>query len=179
MKIETFRSKAACGLIAIATLIALSGSLASAQTSKAAKVALGSKTAKDGFRNETEIANKFKNWQSDEQAPIWLAAMGYKLSAIESVNAAKPHGEKADVQVKVKTKIGEKVEGISIKLVSTANGFNQIDKRWVSQYVKMWEIPSDVAAALSFYVGHTKPNKLPAMRIECLSTSSTRQCKQR
>lgn len=133
--------------------------LAIAQKPQSAKVELGSKTAKDGFRNETEIAAKFNNWKTDEDARVWLSFMGSKLDEVESVVAAKPHGEKADIQVKVKTKAGEKAEGISIKLVSTTNGFNQIDKRWLSHYVKMWKIPADVEAALKLYLGEVKPTK--------------------
>ena len=129
------------------------------QRTTAAKIELGSKTAKDGFRNETEIAAKFNNWRTDEEGRVWLSFMGNKLGDIESVAATKPHGEKADIQVRVKTRAGEKVEGISIKLVSTTNGFNQIDKRWLAHYVKMWKIPADVEAALKLYLGEVKPNK--------------------
>jgi hypothetical protein len=133
--------------------------LAIAQKPQSAKVELGSQTAKNGFKNEDEIAAKFNNWKADEEAKIWLGFMGSKLADIESVTATKPHGEKADIQVKVKTKAGEKTEGISIKLVSTTNGFNQIDKRWLAHYVKMWKIPADVEAALKLYLGEVKPNK--------------------
>ena len=123
------------------------------------KADLGSQTAKNGFKNEDEIAAKFNNWKTDDEARTWLAFMGSKLIDIESVAASKPHGEKADIEVKVKTKAGEKVDGISIKLVSSPNGFNQIDKRWLSHYVKMWKIPADVDAALKLFVGEVKPNK--------------------
>ena len=123
------------------------------------KADLGSQTAKNGFKNEDEIAAKFNNWKTDDEARTWLAFMGSKLIDIESVAASKPHGEKADIEVKVKTKAGEKVDGISVKLVSSPNGFNQIDKRWLSHYVKMWKIPPDVEAALKLFVGEVKPNK--------------------
>ncbi len=124
-----------------------------------AKAELGSQTAKNGFRNEDEIAAKFNSWTTDAEARVWLAFMGSKLADIESVLATKPHGEKADIQVKIKTKSGETVEGISIKLVSSPTGFNQIDKRWLSNYVKMWRMPADVEAALKLFVGEVKPNK--------------------
>ncbi len=148
-------SKIAFSLISFLVL----GFFAHAQKPETAKVELGSKTAKNGFKNEDEIAAKFNNWKSDEEAKIWLGFMGNRLAEIETIAATKPHGEKADIQVKVKTKGGEKTEGISIKLVSTTNGFNQIDKRWLSNYVKMWKIPSDVEAALKLYLGEVKPNK--------------------
>ncbi len=130
-----------------------------AQKPAAAKVELGSSTAKNGFKNEDEIRDKFNNWKLDEDARVWLAAMNYKVAEIESVTATKPHGEKADVEIRVKTKAGERKDGISIKLVSSPNGFNQIDKRWLSHYVKMWKIPADVESALQLFVGETPPNK--------------------
>ena len=100
----------------------------------ASKVELGSRTAKGGFQNEDEIRDKFKNWKSDADARAWLEAMKHSVAEVSSVSATKPHGEKADVEVTVKLKAGEsktseRVERISIKLVSSPNGFNQIDKR--------------------------------------------------
>ncbi len=137
----------------------LIGGSSYAQSTKSAKAELGSETAKNGFKNEDEIRDKFNNWKTDPDAREWLAAMNYKLAEIESVTATKPHGEKADVEVRVKSKNGEKVDGISIKLVSSPNGFNQIDKRWLSHYVKMWKIPADVEASLKLFLGETPPTK--------------------
>lgn len=117
----------------------------------------GSRTAKAGFRNETEIAAKFDDWRRDADSREWLAAMGYKIDEVESVRATKPHGEKSDVQVHVRMRSGESVEGVSIKLVSNTNGFNQVDKRWLSQYAKLWKMPADVHEGLKFFVGETKP----------------------
>lgn len=128
-----------------------------AQTS--AKVRLGSSTAKNGFKNEDEIRDKFNNWKTDAYARDWLVAMNYKLADIENVVATKPHGEKADVEIVVKTKSGEKKDGISIKLVSSPTGYNQVDKRWLSHYAKMWKMPDDVQNALKLFVGETPPIK--------------------
>lgn len=119
--------------------------------------ALGSKTAKNGFRNETEVAAKFDNWKTDDDAKVWLAAMGYKPGEIESVTVTEPNGEKADVLVRIKTNSRERTEGISIKLVSNPNGFNQIDKRWLSNYAKMWQMPADVVESLRLFTGEVKP----------------------
>ncbi len=148
----------------LACALAFSGYI-HAQKPQAVKIELGSKTAKDGFINETEIAGKLNNWRLDEDAKIWLVAMNYKIADIQSVAATKPHGEKADVQVKIKTSKGEFVEGISIKLVSSPNGFNQIDKRWLATYAKMWKMPVDVVATLKFFVGETKPD-MPSRRAD-------------
>jgi hypothetical protein len=153
-KMQTFN-----GIILVILLALGLGCSSYAQKPQAAKAELGSQTAKNGFKNEDEIRDKFNNWKADEDAKTWLAAMNYKIAEIENVAAAKPHGEKADVEVRIKTKRGEKTEGISIKLVSSPNGFNQIDKRWLAHYVKMWKIPADVETALKLFLGETPPNK--------------------
>ncbi len=122
-----------------------------------AAVERGSQTAKGGFRNENEIRDKFNSWQTDVDARAWLAAMGHDPKSIESITAEKPHGDKADVVVRIKTSAGEFREGISIKLVSGTNGFNQIDKRWLRQYAAMWKMPPDVIAAMRLYLGEDTP----------------------
>ena len=137
------------------------GGVVSAQEGKAdqSKVELGSKTAKAGFQNEDEIRDKFNNWKSDADARAWLEAMNHAVADVTGVSATKPHGEKADVEVTVKSKSGERVERISIKLVSSPNGFNQIDKRWVATYAKLWKMPLDVVEALKLFVGETPPRE--------------------
>ena len=137
----------------------LSNGAVTAQEADAAKVAQGSKTAKGGFQNEDEIRDKFNNWKTNADARAWLEAMNHQIAEINSVSASKPHGEKADVEVTVKTKSGERVERISIKLVSSANGFNQIDKRWLKTYTQMWKMPPDVVEALKLFVGETPPRE--------------------
>ncbi|MCX7422456.1 MAG: type II restriction endonuclease [Planctomycetia bacterium] len=133
--------------------------VSSAQEADAAKVERGSKTAKAGFQNEDEIRDKFNNWKTDADARSWLEAMNHQFAEITSVSASKPHGEKADVEVTVKTQSGERVERISIKLVSSANGFNQIDKRWLKTYEKMWKMPPGVVESLKLFVGETPPHE--------------------
>ncbi len=78
----------------------------------------GSQTAKDGFRNEAEIAEKFNCWKTDLQAQQWLTIMNYKLDDIESVSAVVLHGYKADINVKVQIKLKAAVdtENIQVKL---------------------------------------------------------------
>ncbi|MBA3767675.1 MAG: hypothetical protein H0W99_11950, partial [Acidobacteria bacterium] len=65
--------------------------------------------------------------------------------------------EKADVELRVKTSSGEKREGISVKLVSSPSGFNQIGKRWLAAYAKKWRMPVAVSNALQFFVGEKPP----------------------
>ena len=138
---------------------ALSFVLGQSTAPRKTSVELGSRTAKQGFRNEDEIKAKFENWSADSDAKAWLATMGYKTSEVQSVTAIKPHGEKSDIEVTVKTRSDARTEGISIKLVSSPNGFNQIDKRWLSQYAAMWKMPPDVQQALKLFVGETPPTR--------------------
>jgi len=143
----------------LAVFVVASGGAAFAQSARTAKAELGSETAKNGFKNEDDIKAKFINWRSDTDAQSWLGVLGYKLSAVDSILVTKPHREKADIEVTIKTKNSSKTEGISIKLVSSPNGFNQIDKRWLSHYAAMWKMPVDVQGALKLFVGETPPVK--------------------
>ena len=122
----------------------------------------GSKTAKQGFKNETDIANKFNNWENDSDAKKWLEIMAYNFSEIEKVEAIVLSIKyKADIQVKVSIYLKNAVsaENISIKLVSNPRGFNQVDKRWVDAYTDMWDIPQDVSKLLKYYTGELEPYK--------------------
>jgi len=120
----------------------------------------GSDTAKGGFRNEDDVVNKFNNWKSDLDAQDWLKIMEYKLDEIEKIEAVKITGShKADVQVKIKIFLKDVIaaENISIKLVSNPQGFNQVDKRWVSKYEELWAIPKDIVNTLKLFTGEIPP----------------------
>jgi len=121
---------------------------------------LGSQTAKNGFKNEDEIVEKFNNWDGDEDAQKWLVIMGYDLNKIEFVKAVKISGFKTDVQAQVTIKLRDAidVQNLQVKLVSNKSGFNQIDKRWIDKYVEMWNIPDDIVAVLKRYTGEIEPN---------------------
>jgi hypothetical protein len=60
--------------------LGLIGASPGAEQAPARGVQLGSQTAKNGFRNEDEIRDKFNAWKTDADAQGWLAAMKYKLS---------------------------------------------------------------------------------------------------
>jgi len=152
---STSRSK--CRLFIAVLVCFFAATSLFAQTS--AKAKLGSDTAKGGFRNEDAIRDKFNSYRSDDDAKAWLREMSYDPKDIISLRAEKPHGEKADVEVAIETKAGIRREGISIKLVSGQQGFNQIDKRWLSHYAEMWKMPADVVTALKLFVGETPPTK--------------------
>ena len=123
------------------------------------KITLGSNTAKNGFKNEQQIADKFNNWQNDSEAKNWLIIMGYDLNNMEYVKATVIHGFKADVNVKVqiKLKVAIDVENIQVKLVSNKRGFNQIDKRWLKSYNFLWNIPNEVYKLLQYFTGELEP----------------------
>ena len=127
-------------------------------------IKLGSQTAKGGFKNEKDVIVRFNNWEKDEVAQKWLNAMGYDISDIEYVKAAKVRGQyKADIQVRVriiiKLKSQEDLQNLQVKLVSNPQGFNQIDKRWIDKYVELWNIPEDITKILKFFTGEIKPTK--------------------
>jgi len=130
--------------------------------SKRCGVKLGSRTAKRGFRNEKDIVKKFNNWTNDEDAQEWLKIMGYDLKKIEKVKAIIITGShKTDVQVQITIYFKEAIaaENLSVKLVSSTQGFNQIDKRWIDKYVSMWNIPKEIVIALKLFTGETKPKR--------------------
>ena len=118
----------------------------------------GSQTAKNGFRNEQEICDKFNQWQVDKEAEQWLSIMQYDLTEIEKVKAVVLHGYKADVNVQIQIKLKSAIdtENIQVKLVSNKKGFNQVDKRWLSHYQDMWSIPDDIYKLLQYYTGEIK-----------------------
>lgn len=121
----------------------------------------GSQTAKNGFKNEKEIADKFNHWKTDAEAKQWLAIMQYDLNDIEYVKAVVLTGYKADinVQVQIKLKSAVDTENIQVKLVCNSRGFNQVDKRWLSHYKALWNIPDDVYEILEYFTGEKPPYK--------------------
>lgn len=122
---------------------------------------LGSEIAKNGFKNEFEVCEKFNNWQDDTDAQKWLLIMQYNLYEIEDVKAFVMHGYKADINVQIQIKMENAVddENIQVKLVSNPKGFNQVDKRWLKNYREMWNIPDDVYKLLQYFTGELKPYK--------------------
>lgn len=156
-KIQFGLSRVCVRLWVAALMCSLFSLPAVSQTTKTASVKRGSETAKNGFRNEADVAAKLLNWRNDAEGSNWLSAMGYPIDEVEAVVASRPHGEKADVVAVIRTAAGEFEERISIKLVSSISGFNQIDKRWLSAYARMWKMPDDVRTSLSLFVGEKPP----------------------
>ena len=126
------------------------------------KQVLGSKVAKDGFKNEYFVIDCFNNWKNNNYAQKWLEAMDYHLEEIETVKAHKIIGSyKSDVQVEVRILIKLKnltdIQNLQVKLVSNKSGFNQIDKRWVETYQELWNIPDNVVRILKHFTGELPP----------------------
>lgn len=125
-------------------------------------VRIGSETAKNGFANEKAIAEKFNNWKTDFEAQKWLLIMGYHLEKIEKVEAVILHGHKTDVHVKISITYESaiSVQNLSIKKANKDSDFNQIDKRWVSKYTELWDIPPKIAHMLEIFCGKISPEDL-------------------
>ena len=125
-------------------------------------VRIGSETAKGGFANEKTIAKKFDRWNKDKEAQKWLKIMGYHLDEIKDVEAVILHGHKTDIQIKVTIilKRATSVQNLSIKKANNDADFNQIDKRWVKNYVDLWNIPDNIVNLLEIFCGKISPKQL-------------------
>jgi len=125
-------------------------------------IRIGSETAKSGFANEKAIANKFEDWKKDKEAQKWLKIMDYDLKKIKKVNAVILHGYKTDIQIKVIVTLKKaiSIQNLSIKKTNSDSDFNQIDKRWVKNYVEMWNIPNEIIIILKIFCGEISPKEL-------------------
>jgi len=125
-------------------------------------IRIRSETAKGGFVNEKAIAKKFDNWKEDKEAQKWLKIMGYNLNEIEKVEAVILHGYKTDVQIKVTITLKEaiSVQNLSIKKANNDADYNQIDKRWVKNYIELWSIPENIVNLLEIFCGKISPKQL-------------------
>ncbi|TGL00791.1 type II restriction endonuclease [Leptospira levettii] len=145
---------------------------------------IGSITAKGGFLNEAEIVSHFNSWQTSALSQSWLKHMGYDLEKITKLEAlhiptrisketALIFGisieeyqeatkfKKADAQLKIVIKLGNitKVENISLKKSNSDSDFNQIDKRPVDTYQKMWEFDEELTTWLKLFSGEIIPSE--------------------
>ena len=119
----------------------------------------GSIIATGGFRVEDLVVNKFNDWKQDKDSQSWLMVMGYDLAKIEKVIALKITGSfKSDIQIQVKIFLKELVEvqNISVKLASNEKGFNQIDKRWVDNYAKLWKWDNSLTEIIKKFTGENQ-----------------------
>ena len=151
------------------------------------KQEIGSMTAKGGFINEADICNKFLNFQKDSEAKAWLTIMGYNPKKVQKIFAeqipvrinldkAISYGvskekydetikfKKADIQVRVEILIDNilHVENISLKKAKESAGKNQVDKRPVSTYQKIWGFNDNIAKWLKVFTGEIPPQDILA-----------------
>jgi hypothetical protein len=145
---------------------------------------LGSATAKGGFLNEKKICEKFNNWQDDTEAQDWLERMGYKTKLIEDVKAihiptriskndifkygicTEEYDEfvkfkKADAQIRIIIIFCNilKIENISLKKANVNADYNQIDKRDISSYQRMWHFDEELGMWLRLFTGELDPQE--------------------
>lgn len=145
---------------------------------------IGSQTAKGGFKNEKHICEKFNNWKIDSDVKEWLKIMNYDFNKLDSLEAIKIptlikkidlqkynittdeyekfiRFKKADAQLKLILKIGDiiKFEYLSLKKANKGADFNQIDKRSVNDYKKMWNFNNEITKWLKLFTGETKPDR--------------------
>ncbi len=125
-------------------------------------VRIGSETAKGGFANERAVAKKFDKWKKDKEAQKWLKIMGYNLKRIKDAKAEVLHGHKTDIQIKVGVTLKKliSIQNLSIKKANSDADYNQIDKRWVKNYIEMWDIPEDIVILLKIFCGEISPADL-------------------
>lgn len=146
------------------------------------KKEIGSLTARGGFANEKDICYKFNNWINDDEAKTWLKIMGYKIEKIKSISAVQiptrfkkynlsEYGidedeyeelikfKKADAQIRIKIKLKDiiKIENLSLKKANSDADYNQIDKRKVDEYQKMWHFDNTIALWLKLFTGEKNP----------------------
>jgi len=146
------------------------------------KTELGSKTAKGGFANEKAICKKFNVWKKDKEAQEWLKIMGYNIKKLDSVKAIQVptrikksdlskfevneedyeqfvRFKKADAQIRIIIKIGNilKIENLSLKKANSDADYNQIDKRTIDFYQKMWGFDNEIALWLKLFTGEIPP----------------------
>jgi len=149
------------------------------------KQEIGSMTAKGGFVNEADICKKFIHYKNDRNAKSWLSIMGYNPEKIQKLSASQipvrinlekaisfgvsqeKYDEtikfkKADIQIKVEIIIDDilHIENLSLKKANKSAGFNQVDKRPVLTYQKIWGFSDDIAKWLRVFTGDILPKEV-------------------
>jgi hypothetical protein len=146
------------------------------------KKEIGSMTAKGGFANEKSICEKFNKWTEDTETQKWLSIMGYKIETIDSVKALQiptrmkkremeklkvseeefnelMKFKKTDAQIRIVITVGKivKIENLSLKKASFDADYNQVDKRLVDTYQKMWKFDDEINCWLKLFTGEISP----------------------
>ncbi len=109
-----------------------------------------SETAKSGFVTEDQVVDEFRNWSNSIIAKKWLSVIGYSKIKTVKVDTTRSLGMNGKADALLTVNKGNQI-GISIKKFTIS--FNQVDKRKVDTYQKMWSIPKDVTVILKKYCG--------------------------
>lgn len=119
-----------------------------------------SEIARNGFLNEKDMANRFIEWEHDEDVYKLLERMGYSIDKVESVEAeALPGNKKTDVVVYVDYKGDRFQENLQVKLVSNfKRGYNQVNRQYVDDYKEAWVMEDDIADLLKAFAGEIYPD---------------------
>ena len=114
---------------------------------------LGSETAKSGFKFEKVVENSLLNFRINSLGKDLLIETGIDIENIIDIEKLpKRNNEKSDVRVLIKLKNNDVVFNISCKSYGDAS-FNQIDKRPVNKYAKIFNFPDEVTVALKKFTG--------------------------
>lgn len=123
----------------------------------------GSRVAKSGFKNEEDIVKKINNWESDSDAEDWLRIIFGSLDKIKNVQCENlSNNVKPDICINIEGANSNFEEYVSIKKAKSSANYNQIDKRWVEDYSKLWGFDKETEAALKMFVGRQgwSPNEI-------------------
>ena len=106
-------------------------------------------TALGRFQNEDWVVDQFNGHRGGSCGAGWLDAIGYRNFSRVCAQTIRKMGfyNKADVLVLV----DGNVEWISVKKFIAS--FNQIDKRRISEFAKLWKMSDAVADSLRMYCG--------------------------
>lgn len=111
-----------------------------------------SKIAKSGFKNEDFVRDSIKN--RTKLGLDILEQIGVrKFTKVVTGREIGDSNGKSDVIIFTDTK----VHGISVKRIN--GNYNQIDKRKVDNYLKLWDIENSVLIGLKKFCGEIIPDK--------------------
>ncbi|MHA1878651.1 MAG: hypothetical protein ACTSUC_19580 [Promethearchaeota archaeon] len=121
--------------------------------------AIGSRTAKSGFVNETIIIDKFNNWKDEEISQNWLEFIsrneGFNIADVTSIKADKIAGRhKSDILLTITLKNGSEYKtGISLKK-QDERGYNHIHREDPVSFSNRFNFDSIAKTALLKYCGY-------------------------
>lgn len=114
--------------------------------------------------NFDDVVTTFKYWYSgyNKYAKPLLQSMNIDKDRIKNIkiNSTKFHNQSGCIKFHFYDGDFQKltdIQNLQVELVSNKSGFNQIDKRWIETYQKLWNIPNDVFKILKHFTGELPP----------------------